>query len=107
MHEALITTTFPGAGSEDLERELKQVIGMDSTEILGLPERQLNFELDLSAMVEYGLPWKEVLQTLEGYQFQIPEGNITRGGNKTTVKTTSRKDSGLYLTNHPLRLLVV
>ncbi|WP_181917313.1 efflux RND transporter permease subunit [Virgibacillus dokdonensis] len=88
--------------SKELEQEFIQVDGINSTEIIGLPEQELSIELDLDTLAEYDLSWQDISQILSGYQFQIPEGNLKQDDGVSIVQTISKMDSIDEIENIPI-----
>lgn len=73
--------------SKKLADRLESLSGINRTEIIGLPERQIHVSLDLEKLRHYNLMWQNVFQLLRGNDVAIPEGMIRIGDVKATVET--------------------
>lgn len=89
---ALISETASYATLDDIAEELsdklEQVPSLKNVVVHGLPQREVQVELDMQKLASMNLPVSAVLGAIQSENVNIPGGSITAGGRKFNVKTS-------------------
>ncbi len=103
---ALVSDALPYRDLEaralDLKDALERVNGVKTVEVMGVPERQVDVQLDAGRLAQWRLPATQVLQAIQGENANIPGGAVDAGSRKFNVKT-----SGSYRTIDEVRNTIV
>lgn len=59
--------------------QLRTVPGVAGVDIRGLPEREVRVEVDAQKLGQLGIPWEQVLNTLQSFNDRVPTGSLDFG----------------------------
>lgn len=79
--------------AERLQDRLEQVKGVRDVDLFGLPEAEVDIELDLARLAQYQVPVSRVAQILQGENSNIPGGAVEAGTRRFNIRTTGSYDS--------------
>ena len=74
--------------AERLRDRLEQVTGVRDVDLFGLPEAEVEVELDLARLAQYQVPVSRVAQILQGENSNIPGGAVEAGTRRFNIRTT-------------------
>lgn len=83
------TMTELEAAAEKLEKNLERIKEIKWVEVQGVPDREINIELDLERMAALNLGLNQVTGLIQGNNINIPGGDIDLGLRKYNIKTSS------------------
>ncbi len=71
----------------EVEREVKQIIDVSQTQLIGGLRRQLRIELSVDRLAAYGISPAAVADALEGANYQLPAGRISELNREVIIET--------------------
>lgn len=75
--------------AEELEKQLERIKDVKWVELQGIPEKNINIEVDLAKMANYKIGLDQVMGLIKANNINIPGGDINIGKKKFNVKTSS------------------
>ena len=89
----LEATDFSDLVRHDIIPELQRIPGMAKVETVGNHQREIQVNMDMGVMREYGITPVQVLGILKGANIDFPTGSLRDGRTNTAVRLTGKLQS--------------
>ncbi|TDQ36560.1 efflux RND transporter permease subunit [Aureibacillus halotolerans] len=76
--------------------EIRTVDGVSGVDITGLPEKEVRIAIDTELLKQYGIPWEQVLQSIQKTNDRLPTGSITYDSRDYQLIVPSIEDMDAY-----------
>ena len=74
--------------AEDLENQLRTINGLNDVDIEAEPEEQIRVSIDFQKMAQQNIPLNQVIGILQGYNTNIPGGDVKSGLRSFNIKSS-------------------
>ncbi|RKN84510.1 efflux RND transporter permease subunit [Paenibacillus ginsengarvi] len=75
--------------------QLRTVPGVAGVDIRGIPEREVRVEVDAQKLGQLGIPWEQVLSTLQSYNDRVPTGSLEFGSREYMLTVPEGQEAGI------------
>eukprot|EP01022_Parablepharisma_sp_SALTPOND_P016326 TRINITY_DN2380_c0_g2_i3.p1 TRINITY_DN2380_c0_g2~~TRINITY_DN2380_c0_g2_i3.p1 ORF type:complete len:1717 (-),score=408.08 TRINITY_DN2380_c0_g2_i3:3428-8578(-) len=87
---------------DELEDEIQTVSGVSDVRISGLPEREIQVEVEPEALDRYGLTLSEISNAIREHNFDLPGGTLPTSQGEFLVRTVGKSPTAKGLEDIPL-----